>query len=166
VRLSLLARFPKLRAPTESWPVIPGEVRAEFPGLSSDFELLDGEATPVFTEYDKAALREQNRYRRQQVLIILGSALITGLGGLQAVFPGQRWPGLLLALVGIALAATTRVANERASLAGYLSARVKAERLRALHFTFLSATGRYAKSDRDDALRQAVLAIQSGKEPE
>jgi hypothetical protein len=40
--LSLLARFPKLRAPTESWPVIPGERRAEFPGLSSDFAFWTG----------------------------------------------------------------------------------------------------------------------------
>jgi hypothetical protein len=127
---------------------------------------LDGEVTLAFTEYDKAALREQDRYRPQQVLIILGSALITGLGGLQAVFPSQRWPGLMLALLGIALAATTRLANERASLAGYLSARVRAERLRALHFTFLSATGRYAKNDGEDTLRRAVLATQSGKDPE
>jgi Protein of unknown function (DUF4231) len=166
MRLSLLARFPKLRAPTESWPVIPEDSRSGLSELSSDFALLDKEVAPAFTEYDKAALRDQNRYRRQQVLIILGSTLMTGLGGLQAVFPSQRWPGLLLALLGIALAATTRFAKERASLADYLDARVKAERLRALHFAFLSATGRYAEPDREGALRRAVVAIRRGKEPE
>jgi hypothetical protein len=38
MRLSLLARFPKLRAPTESWPVIPEDTRCEFPERSSDIE--------------------------------------------------------------------------------------------------------------------------------
>ena len=43
-------------------------------------------------ESDRAALMHQNRYRRQQVLVVIGSAVIGGLGGLQAVFPDQRWP--------------------------------------------------------------------------
>jgi hypothetical protein len=64
--LSLLERFPKLRAPTASRPVIPEDSRGEFPELSSDFELLDREVAPVFAEYDKAALRDQNRYRRHR----------------------------------------------------------------------------------------------------
>lgn len=162
---SMLARFPKLRAPTESWPVIPEDGRDAFPELSSDFAVLDAEVAPSFAEYDRSALRDQNRYRRQQVLIILGSALITGLGSLQAVFPHQRWPGLLLAALGIALATTARFSSERASQADYLGARVKAERLRGLHFRYLSATGRYAGADREDTLRRDVLAIRRGEEP-
>jgi hypothetical protein len=47
--LSLLARFPKLRAPTESWPVIPEDSRGGFLELSSDFALLDREVAPPFT---------------------------------------------------------------------------------------------------------------------
>ena len=137
---SLLRRFPKLHAPSESKPVIPDEEQDDYPGrgayaqLAQDFEVLDQEAAPAFTEYDTAALRDQNRYRRQQVIIILGSALMTGLGGLQAVFPHQRWPGLLLGALGIALSVTAGVAEDRAALDGYLGARIKAERLRALHF--------------------------------
>jgi Protein of unknown function (DUF4231) len=165
VALSLLKRFPKLRAPAESQSVIPENERGNFPDFASDFALLDRVAAPAFAELDKAALREQNRYRRQRVSIIVGSALITGLGGLQAVFPAQRWPGLLLTVLGIALAAGTRLANERASLTAYLSARARAERLRALHFQYLSAMGRYAGADRETTLRRDVLAIQHGKEP-
>lgn len=135
--LSLLRRFPKLRASSESEPVIPKKARDDYPGrgaypqLAHDFEVLDREVAPAFTEYDAAALRDQNRYRRQQVIIILGAALVTGLGGLQAVFPHQRWPGLLLGALGIALSVTAGVAKDRAALDGYLSARIKAERLRA-----------------------------------
>jgi hypothetical protein len=165
VAVPLLVRFPKLRVPSVSWPVIPPDRRAAYPELAADFAVLDREVVPAFTEYDKAALRDQNRYRRQQVLILLGSALVTGLGGLQAVSPGQRWPGLLLALLGVALAGSTRIAREQDSQADYLDARVKAERLRGLHFQYLSMTGPYAGADRDIALRRAVLAIRAGKEP-
>jgi hypothetical protein len=169
---SLLRRFPKLHAPSESKPVIPEKEQDDYPGrgayaqLAQDFEVLDQEVAPAFTEYDAAALRDQNRYRRQQVIIILGSALVTGLGGLQAVFPHQRWPGLLLGALGIALAVTAGVAKDRAALDGYLGARIKAERLRALHFRYLSATGRYAADGRVDTLRRDVKAIRRGQEPQ
>jgi hypothetical protein len=43
---------------------------------------------------------------------------------------------------------------------------VKAERLRALYFRYLSRTGPYAREDRELALRRAVLAIEADKEPE
>jgi hypothetical protein len=172
--LSLLKRFPTLWQRTVSWPVIPEKKqndddpypgRGAFPQLAPDFKVLDKEVAPAFTEFDKAALRDQNRYRRQQVIIILGSALVTGLGGLQAVFPHQRWPGFLLAALGIALSATAGFAKDRGALTDYLAARVKAERLRALHFRYLSATGRYAAAGREDTLRRDVLTIKKGEEP-
>lgn len=68
----LLARFPALRAPAASAPVIPAGRRAAYPALAADFEVLDRELTPAFERYDAEALRDQNRYRRQQVLILLG----------------------------------------------------------------------------------------------
>jgi Protein of unknown function (DUF4231) len=132
-------------------PGHPDQGRAAYPELAADLDVLDREVTPVFTECDLAALRAQNRYRRQQVLILLGAALVTGLGGLQAVFPAQRWPGFLLAVLGAALAASTRFARESESQEKYLSARVKAERLRGLYFLYLSATGRYAGPGREAA---------------
>jgi hypothetical protein len=76
---SLLRQFPTLHAPSESKPVIPDEEQDDYPGrgayaqLTQDFEVPDREAAPAFTEYDAAALRDQNRYRRQQVIIILGA---------------------------------------------------------------------------------------------
>ncbi|MEU8361647.1 hypothetical protein AB0C27_37080 [Nonomuraea sp. NPDC048882] len=43
----LLARFPALRAPAASAPVIPAGRRAAYPALAADFEVLDRELTPV-----------------------------------------------------------------------------------------------------------------------
>jgi hypothetical protein len=146
--------------------VIPQECRSSYPELADDFAVLDEVVTPAFTRYDVEALQSQNRYRRQQVFIMGGSALITALGGVQAAFTEQRWPGLLLTLVGAVLPASTVWAKETDSQAGYLSARIKAERLRALHFRYLSRTGAYAGADRKVALRRAVLAIEAGKEPQ
>ena len=165
MRPQMLIRFPKLRAPAVSWPVIPDDKRASFTSLASDFQVLDREARPAFVEADLAALRRQNRYRRQQVIILLGSTALSGLGGLQALFTDQRWPGLLLAALGVLLAATGRASRELDDLKSYLNERVKAERLRALHFLFLSRTGKYADADREANLRRAVVAIRFGKEP-
>lgn len=160
---ALLARFPLPRR-AESPPVIPEEARAAYPALADDLDVLAREVTPSFRDYDLDAIRNQQRYRRQQVFILLGSVLGTGLGGLQAGLSDQRWPGVVLGLLGVLLATSSRWSGERASLAGYLAARVRAERLRALHFQYLSRTDRYAGPDRDLQLRRAVLAVRGGKE--
>ncbi|GAA2581929.1 hypothetical protein GCM10010435_69360 [Winogradskya consettensis] len=164
--LSLLARFPKLRTPAEPYPVIPPDARERYPELADDLTELAAVVEPVFSAYDRQALKEQNAYRRQQVLVLLGSALVTTLGGIQALVPGQRWPGLVLALAGVLLATSSQWARERASIDEYLQARVRAERLRALHFRYLARVGPYAGPDRLVALRRAVIAVKAGKEPE
>ena len=163
--LPLFERWPSLRAPRSSEPVIPDGMRQGYPALAADFALLDRVVGPAFHETDLAALRHQNRYRRQQLTILVGSVLASGLGGLQALFTDQRWPSAALALLGVALAASSRATSESSSQTEYLVERVKAERLRALHFRFLSRTGPYADEHRDRALRRAVVAIQAGREP-
>lgn len=163
--LPLFARVPSLRSPRSSPPVIPDETRQAYPTLSTDFAVLDRVVGPAFHESDRAALRHQNSYRRQQVTILVGSVVASGLGGLQALLTDQRWPGAVLALLGVALAASSRATSESDSQNEYLVERVKAERLRALHFRFLSRTGQYADERRDMALRRAVIAIQAGREP-
>jgi hypothetical protein len=163
--LQLFARWPSLRTPRASPPVIPAEARAAYPALAGDFEVLDEVLSPAFHSSDLAALRYQNRYRRQQVTILLGSVIASGLGGTQALLPGERWPGLVLVALGIALAASSRATSELGTQSAYLGERAKAERLRAVYFRFLSRTGRYAGADRNLALRRAVVAIQAGREP-
>jgi hypothetical protein len=164
--LSLLARRPHLRGPTTSHPVLPADARTVYPALAEDVDILEQIVTPEFTRYDISALRDQNRYRGQQVLLMLGAVVVTGLGGIQAALPDARWPGAALAVVAVLLATSGRWAGEQGSLDGYLAARVKAERLRALYFRYLSRTGPFAGPDRTAALRRAVLAVRAGKEPE
>jgi Protein of unknown function (DUF4231) len=164
-RPALLVRFPSLRAPRTSWPAVEPKTGTDYPELADDITTVDQVVGPAFREADLAALRHQNRYRRQQVVIILGSAVLTGLGGLQAVFPEQRWPGLVLGLLGALLAVLSTAVNELNALEGFMSERVKAERLRSACFRFMSRTGRYTGADRVSVLRRAVLAIRAGEEP-
>lgn len=163
--VALLRRFPRIRPPV-SRPVLDPSAKIEFPEFDEDYAVLEEVLDPPFTEYDTAALRDQHRYRRQNVIVLLGAALLTGLGGLQAVFPGQRWPTVVLAFLGLILVLSSAFAKESESLQGYLQARVRAERVRSLYFLYLSRTGRYAEDNRRTALRQAVRAIERGKEIE
>jgi Protein of unknown function (DUF4231) len=164
-RPALLVRFPSLRTPRTSSPVVAPGTTADHPELADDITTVDRVVGPAFQEADLAALRHQNRYRRQQVVIIFGSALLTGFGGLQAVFPEQRWPGLVLGLLGALLAVLSTAVNELNALERFMSERVKAERLRSAYFRFLSRTGRYAGADRESVLRRVVNSIRSGEEP-
>lgn len=165
MRPALFLRFPRRSAPAVSAPVIPPDARAAYPALRKDLDLLDEEVLPAFTAYDLKALRDQNTHRAQQVVLLLGSALASGLGGLQAVFPEQRWPGTLLAVLGLLLGAFGRWAKRQRSLEGYLAARLRAERLRAVCFRFLARCPGYSGPDPAEALRKSVRAIADGREP-
>lgn len=165
-RPALLARFPSLRPPrARKRSVLDPAVAADYPQLAADIELADEIVGPEFANSDHAALVHQNRYRRQQVLIILGTAVLTGLGGLQAVFQEERWPGILLAVLGLLLTFVGRAAGELRALDAFLDERIKAERLKSAYFRFLSRTGRYAHDDRVSRLRRAVVAVKRGEEP-
>jgi uncharacterized protein DUF4231 len=165
-RIALFKRMPTLRSKPSSNPILDEVAKARYPGFAEDFALLESVLVPTFAEFDLAALRDQNRYRRQKATVLVGAAVLTTLGGLQAVFPGSRWPTLVLFVVGIFLASSSQVSNESENLDDYLMARVKAERLRSLYFTYLSRTGVYAGPDRARMLRHAVHAIQGGEEIE
>ena len=147
-----------------SLAVIPAEQRHEHPELEPDFAVLARHVDPVFARYDRRSFRLRRLYRGLQLTIILGSVVVTGLGGLQALLPGERWPGILLAVLGVVLAACGQWVLDAGAQAGALGARVKAERLRALSFAYLSRRGHFAGDDRDRELRRAVLAIDAGRE--
>jgi hypothetical protein len=166
VRVALFARFPSLRGQFVSWPLIPEFVRDRYPELAADFAVLDVEVAPAFAEHDKVALRDLTSYRRQQVTLILEATLLAVLGGLQVFFPHQRWPSVLIALLGVLFALGTIFPRDSASEATSMAARLKAERLRSLYFAYLSATARYAGPDRVHNLRLDVVAILRGEEPE
>lgn len=162
---ALLAFLPGVRSPRGSRPVLPAEARTRFPDLAADLDLLDEVVTPEFAAYDERALRRQHAYRRGRLLLIVGSALVTGLGGLQAVFSEQRWPGILLAVLGVLLATGARFAEDDDSLDDYFGARVKAEKLRSLYFRVLARVEPYDGDGREGMLRRAVLDVRGGREP-
>jgi hypothetical protein len=161
----MLKRFPFGRPPDRSDPVIPTEAAGAYPALADDIRLLDEVVGPDFHRADRAALLHQYRYRRQQVLILLGSTLLAGLGGLQAVVPGQSWPNLLLFFLGSAVTWLSKTAGELKPLDDFFTERMKAERFRAMYFRFLSRTGRYAVAAPETVLRRAVLSVRNGEEP-
>jgi hypothetical protein len=165
VKPALFVRFPRFSSPAVSSLVIPAAARDAYPALRDDLDLLDQEVVPAFTEHDLKALRSQNSYRGQQIVLLIGAALLSGLGGLQAMFPEQRWPGVLIAVLGLLLGAFGRWAKRQRSLDAYLTARLRAERLRAVHFQFLARRGRYAGPEAADELRRSVRSIADGREP-
>ncbi len=145
--------------------MLPSGTAERYPALTRDIAEVEELVSGPFAESDGAARVHQNRFRRQQVVILLGTALVSGLGGLQAVFPDQRWPGILLVVLGLALSAVGTAARELGELEAFLAERVKAERLRSTYFRYVSRTGRYAGDDRRSVLRRSVLAIRNGEEP-
>lgn len=164
-RPALLARFPSLRASASSSPILDLQAASTFPALAEDIATADDIVGTAFAESDQAALVHQNSYRRQQTTVILSTALLSGLGGLQAVFPEQRWPGILLIVLGLVLTFTGRAAGELGTFNAFLDERVKAERLRSAYFRYLSRTGRFSSADRTTQLRRTVVAIKKGEEP-
>jgi hypothetical protein len=154
-----------VRSRAVSDPVLPEDTATHYPALAEDVAVLDRVVGPAFTDSDTAALRYQNRYRRQQVGVILGAVLLSGLGGLQAALPDQRWPGIVLAVLGLALATVGQAAGELKTFERFLDERVKAERLRATYFRYLARTGRYNTPKRAEVLRRAVASVKAGEEP-
>ncbi|MEO8828912.1 DUF4231 domain-containing protein [Lapillicoccus sp.] len=165
MRVALFKRFPTLARAGHSEPIAGADVKHQFPALADDIEFANEAVGPAFNESDLAAQRLQNQYRRQQVTIILGTALVSGLGGIQAVFPQQRWPGVLLILLGLVLSTVGRAEGELRAYENFLNERMRAERLRSAYFRYLSRTGPYVDDDRKRRLRRAVVAIQRGNEP-
>jgi hypothetical protein len=165
-RPALLRRFPKLLSKKlQSTPIIEPDDVTKYPELADDITVADKHIGKEFEESDLEALRKQNQYRRQQVVIILGAALLSGLGGLQAALPDERWPGILLSALGFVLTSVGIAQRELGAYGEFLDERVKAERLRSAYFRFLSRTGRYEQDNREAQLRRAVLSIKRGEEP-
>jgi hypothetical protein len=163
--MELFRRFPGLSFRGQYNSVLPQNAAGIYPALADDIDVLERYVTPPFRDRDLEALRQQYRYRRLQVLLLLVSALLTGLGGLQAIWPEQRWPGVLLAVFGLAAAFFAQTSKDLDALSRFLGERVKAERLRSLYFRYLGRVGPYAGPDRDKTLRMAVALIEEGKEP-
>ena len=170
MRRALSAALPRLRwRPGDPQPLVPLRSREAAPALAEDFDVLDRELLPIFHEFDDAALRTQNAFRRSQMFIIVGGLTASSLGAVQAAAGGGVLSiGIAEALCAGALAAVMTYARGLRPQEEYLTARLKAERLRGEYFLFLGRVDPY-NADRNDervrTLRRQIATI-AAEEPE
>lgn len=144
--MELTRRLPFRRSGPD-WPPFPDKSKASFPALADRFETADRVVLPAFSRQDRAALKAQNQYRRFRLVLITGAALTTVFGAVQAAVGGATWPGIVLAVLGLATAAIANQYRRVGPLATYLTTRAKAEELRSTYFFYLSGVGPANASD-------------------
>lgn len=164
--IALFSRRPRLRLRLADSVLIPADRRERYPALAGDLTTVDEVIAPLFREYDRAALRAQNSYWRQQVLLIFCTALTTAFGSVQAAYSHQVWPGVVVAVLGVLSAAVAGLGEERAAQRTYLEQRTRAERLRAMAFAYLGELPPFTGDDRRMKLADAVADVAQGTEPQ
>jgi hypothetical protein len=165
-RIPPLAVMPRLRFhPEPPGSLFAPGAGARYPELRQRLADADAVVHPAFASCDVEAQVEQNRYRWFVVLAILGGLLTTAFGAVQAWLQSAAWPGVVVATLGAASSAITTVARRQGSLQNYLSARIRAERLRSLYFEYLATrpeADRAAHREQVRALELRVAEIESG----
>lgn len=170
-RPALLYRFPKIFwRPTidkdwpNDWVVLKQKDREKYPQLASDLDVWLDVIKPRFRRLDHVAHVMQNQFWRQNVALIVGGLVATSLGAVQAALGGGV-VGLAVAqavLTG-ALAGLTVVIRSRRTQQGYLTARLKAERIKSEFFMFLGRAGTYSGPDPQTTLLQQVEDIEAAE---
>lgn len=133
----MLWRLPFGRG-ADPWPPIPDESRAAYAGLEPRFAVLDEVVMPAFVEHDRNAMRAQRDYRRFRLALIIGVALTSLFGAVQAAIGEAAWVGAILTILGLVTAGIANQQRRSQPLRRYLTERAKAEELRSLYFAFLS----------------------------
>ena len=161
---ALVERFPKppwwrpdvTAAWAKDWPVVPADRDDDYPELAADLALWRVEFEHRFRRLDHEAQVLQNRFWRQRVTLILGGLVLTVLGVWQTAAGGQKALGAIQAVLAGLLVGLTTLAKGRDVRRGYLTARLKAERIKSEFFLFLGRVGDYAGDDGADRLRERV----------
>jgi uncharacterized protein DUF4231 len=170
-RPALLYRFPKpfWRPPVDKdwdddWRAVKEKDREEYASLADDLAVWSDHLKPRFRLLDHTAQILQNQFWRQNVALIVGGLVATSLGGIQAALGGGV-AGLAVAqaLLTGALAGLTVLIRSRRAQQGYLTARLKAERIKSEFFIFLARAGDYAGPDPQAALLQQVDDIEAAE---
>lgn len=123
----------------------PPEVRAE---IIKDMEFMEYELMRLFRQRDHEAKRQQNRYRRVQILYLMLAALATMIGSVQALtfnIAPETMPVFAFLETVVALFATflATVSGREAPLPLWLTNRRRAEQLRREYFRFLTRMSPY-----------------------
>ncbi|MGH9767670.1 MAG: DUF4231 domain-containing protein [Blastocatellia bacterium] len=164
-KITLFKRLPTPRwRPKEDDQILPLDAQNRFPELKSDFDFLEQELMPGFRRLDNEALRAQNQYRRQQVILIAGGVIVATLGAVQA-HAQATWPGVAEAVVAGFLTSVSFIAREFDEQKRYFTNRLKAETLRGEYFLFLGRMGNYANdADRAQNLIRRMANIELEEE--
>ncbi|HLZ31188.1 MAG TPA: DUF4231 domain-containing protein [Chloroflexota bacterium] len=163
----MFRRLPRLQwRPRVAEQIVPLVAQAEFPEFADDFAVLERELLPEFRELDNQALRRQNQFRLDQLLLIFGGALAATLGAIQASISGATWPGVAEFLVAGGLTAVAFRQRELRAREKYSASRLKAEGLRSEYFLFLGRIGDYTdETERIRHLIRRVSLILAEQEP-
>jgi hypothetical protein len=159
---ALLRRLPIVNGPVET-PIVPTEATTRFPELREDLDFLDEWLVPRFIECDLTAQRQQNRHRRQQLLLVAAGSLGAVLGAVQAALADDKWPALLVSLVAVLSAVFAQQVQHGHALPRYLDERARAERLRSVYFQYVVRVERYRGPSRRQRLREDVAALMNEK---
>jgi hypothetical protein len=165
--MTLFKRLPKLRwQPAQNEDILNLDVQSQHPALANEFKLLEVELLPHFRQLNADALRYQNEFRLDQVMLIFGGALATILGVLHASLPRTLavWAGIVEAVLAAALSAVALRARTTGAQQRFFTWRLKAEKMRAEYFLFLGGVGLYAdETQRKSHLIRRVAEIKSGE---
>lgn len=141
--------------------------RDAFPELADEFAVLDAELMETYRAFDQGALEAQNRFRLLRLLLLVGGALATVLGTVQAALHGGALVlGITEAVLAGLLAPLAVAARSGKSHQRYLTSRLKAERLRSEYFVYLTGGGEYAPLDHGERRRllgRTVAAIEDSE---
>jgi Protein of unknown function (DUF4231) len=165
-KYTLFRRFPRFSWKKEQRShIVKPEIRNNYPALAGDFALLDKYLMGYFWKLDEEALESQNKFRRAQVILILGTAIAAILGAIQAAYPASKWPSLFETVLAAALTAVIMKIRTLKTHEGYYTNRLKAERLRSEYFLFLGRAEPYSNDDdRVSNLERRVAAIRQKRE--
>lgn len=170
-RPALLARFPKIFwRPSvdgewaDDWPVVRQGQLEEYPALRDDLAVWCEQLESRFRRLDHRARILQNQFWRQHLALIAGGLVATSLGAVQAAVGGGV-VGLAVAqaVLAGALAGLTVLIRSRGSQQGYLTDRLRAERVKSEFFLFLARVGDYAAGDPVAMLQQQVGEIEAAE---
>jgi hypothetical protein len=165
MRMALFSRWPRLRPKFPAPELIAADRAARYPALAADLATVAEVVGPAFSEHDLNALAAQNNYWRQQVTLIVVTALTTAFGAVEAAYRHQIWPGIVVGVLGVLSAAVAGLGEERSAQRTFLDQRSKAERLRGLAFAYLAELPPFAGADRRVKLANSVTDIGDGREP-
>lgn len=148
----------------DDWPVVERAWLKDYTVLAPDLTVWCEQLEARFRRLDHRAQILQNQFWRQRVTLIGGGLVATALATVQAAVGGGI---IALAVVQAGLtgllAGLTVLIRSRRAQHGYLTARLKAERIKSEFFLFLARAAHYADGDRVTRLLQEVDDIETAE---